>query len=279
MSFPAKPTRLGVCLVVCSVATLTAAQEPQQPKAQGKKTSDRIEKRTYDFKEADNKKMEYALFVPSTYDKEKKTPVMVALHGLGGNPMQMMRSKNLTDQAEKYGYIVVAPMGYNSGGWYGALGPGKGFGGKGKGSEGPDNLGELSEKDVMNVLEIVRKEFNVDEKRIYLIGHSMGGAGTYYLGTKYPELWAGLAPIAAASGNPKNVDKLKNIPVFVVHGDKDTAVPVASARKWVDKLKEQKIVYEYLEIEGGDHGSVIGTGMPKIFEFFEKHLKKETNEK
>ena len=68
-------------------------------------------------------------------------------------------------------------------------------------------------------------------RRIYLIGHSMGGTGAYHLGSKYPEVWAGLGPIAAASGPPRNADKLKNIPVFVVHGDNDTAVPVASARR------------------------------------------------
>ena len=59
-----------------------------------------------------------------------------------------------------------------------------GRGGKGKGAPGaapapepPANLAELSEKGVFNVLEIVRKEFNVDPKRTYLMGHSMGGAG------------------------------------------------------------------------------------------------------
>ena len=71
--------------------------------------------------------MEYALFVPSKYDKEKKTPLIVALHGLGGNPQQMIRSRGLADLAEQYGYIVVAPMGYNSSGWYGAQGPGGGI--------------------------------------------------------------------------------------------------------------------------------------------------------
>src|SRR6516162_3446583 len=91
-----------------------------------------------------------------------------------------------------------------------------------------------------SLLALVRKEFNVDAKRIYLIGHSMGGAGTYHLGAKYSEIWAGLGPIAAATGSPKNVEKLKSIPVFVVHGDKDTAVQVASARRCVEKLKEFK---------------------------------------
>src|SRR5438094_685825 len=45
------------------------------------RTQARIEKKTYEFKEA-SKEMEYALFVPSKYDKTKKTPLMIALHGL-----------------------------------------------------------------------------------------------------------------------------------------------------------------------------------------------------
>jgi len=263
-------TRLAVFLLLCSLATLAGAQQPQQ-KDKGKKTGDRIEKKTYEFKEA-GKEMEYALFVPSKYAKDKKIPLMVALHGLGGNPQQMMRSRGLTDQAEQYGYIVVAPMGYNSSGWYGARAPG----GPGKGKDAPKNLSELSEKDVMNVLELVRKEFTIDEKRIYLIGHSMGGAGTWHLGTKYPDIWAGLAPIApAAFGQPTGLDKIKHIPVIVVQGDKDTLVRPEGTRRWVEKMKELSMTYEYLEIPGGGHGDVIGTGMPKIFEFFEKQHKKE----
>jgi hypothetical protein len=153
---------------------------------------------------------------------------------------------------------------------------GRGFGGLGGRQDAPANLRELSEKDVMNVLELVRKEFNVDEKRIYLMGHSMGGAGAWHLGTKYPDAWAGLAPIApAAFGQPTGLDKLKQIPVIVVQGDKDTAVPVEGTRRWVDKMKEIKLTYEYLEIEGAGHGDVISKGMPKIFEFFEKQHKEQ----
>jgi len=275
---------LTVCLALCSLAALAGAQQPPQKKDGGKaggKTGNKSEIRTYDFKEAKKDKMEYGLFVPSKYAKDKKTPLMIALHGLGGNPKQMMGSAGLTTNAEKYGYIVAAPMGYNSSGWYGAPAPGggkgkgKGAGGK-KGEDSPANLGELSEKDVMNVLAEVRREFNVDEKRIYLIGHSMGGAGAWHIATKYPEIWAGVAPIApAAFGAPTNLDKLKNIPVFLVQGDADTVVPPAGARKWASKLKELNIVHEYLEIQGGDHGNVIGTGMPKIFEFFEKQNEKK----
>jgi predicted esterase len=157
---------------------------------------------------------------------------------------------------------------------------GRGFGGIGGGADAPKNLGELSEKDVMNVLGIVRKEFNVDEKRVYLIGHSMGGAGTWHLGAKYADTWAGLAPIApAAFGQPTGLDKIKHIPVFVVQGDNDNLVPAAGTRRWVDRLKELGVTHEYLEIAGGDHGNVIATGMPKIFEFFEKQHREKRQQK
>src|SRR5262245_30134761 len=249
MSFSASPrplSRLAVALLLCGLAALAGAQppQPQQPDQGKKAAAGRTEKRSYEFKEA-GKAMEYALFVPSRYDKEKKSPLMLALHGLGGNPQQMIRSRGLTEQAEKYGYLVAAPMGYNSSGWYGARAPG-GLG-KGKGKDAPANLGELSEKDVMNVLAEVRREFTVDEKRIYLIGHSMGGAGTWHLGTKYSDLWAGLAPIApAAFGAPTGLDKLAKIPVIVVQGDKDNLVPATGVRRWVAKLKELNVTHEYL---------------------------------
>lgn len=319
--------RIGFALLALPLATLAFAQDSEP-----KPSSSRIQKKTYDFKEA-GKEMEYALFVPSKYDKEKKTPLLVALHGLGGNPQQIIRSRGLTDQAEMHGYIVVAPMGYNSSGWYGARapsGPGRpgGLGtppgtllspreqedlkltdeqrkrieelqkevdagiqkilteeqskqlkdlrnnpGRSGGGQ-PENLRELSEKDVLNVLELVRKEFNIDEKRVYLLGHSMGGAGTWHLGTKYPTTWAGLAPIApAAFGQPTGLDKIKHLPVIVVQGDKDTLVRPEGTRRWVDKLKDLNITHEYLEIPGGGHGDVISRGMPKIFEFFEKQRK------
>ena len=61
---------------------------------------------------------------------------------------------------------------------------------------------ELSEKDVMTVLDMLRKEFNVDERRIYIMGHSMGGSGTLFLGAKHAAVWAAIAAIAAIAADP-----------------------------------------------------------------------------
>jgi poly(3-hydroxybutyrate) depolymerase len=266
---PSRTVTLAALLAAAALfvsAPVLPAQEKGKKEA-GKSTQGRIQKRTYDFKEA-GKEMEYALFVPSSYDKAKKAPLVVALHGLGSNPQQILRYRGLTDQAEKYGFVVVAPMGYNSSGWYGVKGP------KSAKSK-PENLGELSEKDVMNVLALVRKEFNIDADRIYLMGHSMGGGGTWHLGLKYPDLWAGLAPIAPAIfRRAADVEKIKHIPVILVQGDQDKLVPVAGARRWAEAMKKHGMTYEYIEVEGGGHVDIAFQNMPRIFEFFSKHRRK-----
>jgi pimeloyl-ACP methyl ester carboxylesterase len=142
----------------------------------------------------------------------------------------------------------------------------------------PPNLRELSEKDVMNVLAMMQKEFNVDENRIYLMGHSMGGAGTLHLAVKYPDKWAAIAVIApAAFGlDPASITKIPTMPVVFVHGDQDTLVPVSLSRTWVDVMKQNKMTYAYKEMAGGDHGNVITLGQPDIFAFFGEHSKKST---
>ena len=143
----------------------------------------------------------------------------------------------------------------------------------------PNETSQRSEKDVMNVLEMIRKEFNVDENRTYLMGHSMGGAGAIYIGVKYASIWAAVgaeAPATAPAGlNPNNypLEPAKNVPMIIVQGDMDTLVPVAGTRLWIDKMKSLNMTYQYVEVPGGDHGSVLTTGAPDIFAFFAKHSK------
>ncbi len=253
-------------------------------------TDPRVQNRTYHFADT-NEDLPYCVFVSSKVSKDKKNPLIVSLHGLGIGPGFMCRGKAL-DLAEEGGYILVAPMGYNVGGWYGS--PVMNLGARGArgpaGAQGaapapappapPANLAELSEKDVMNVLAMMRKEFNVDDNRTYLMGHSMGGAGTYFLGSKHAKEWAAIAPIAPAAFlmNNNRAEVLKGIkdagvPMLVVQGDADEAVPVANTRMWVDTMKEMKMDFQYKEIPGASHGPIIEAGMADIFSFFKEHRK------
>ena len=64
-------------------------------------------------------------------------------------------------------------------------------------------------------------------------------AGTWHIGIKYPDIWAGLARIAPATfRSPNDLAKIKTTPVILVQGDKDRLVPVRGARRCATKMKE-----------------------------------------
>jgi poly(3-hydroxybutyrate) depolymerase len=297
--------------LILSVPHLAHAQAPAGAKAGGKgkgggfAQDPRAQTRTYHFEDT-NQDLPYSLYVSSKVKRDQKAPLVVTLHGLGA-PQTIMMSAAAIDLAEEGGYVLVSPMGYSTSGWYGspafapgagrgkgkgaadgapgapaAKGPGGGDAAKGKGGFGganqPENVRELSEKDVMNVIALVRKEFNIDDKRMYVMGHSMGGAGALFLGSKYANMFAAVgaeAPAAFWQTRKETLQPMKDakVPVMIVHGDIDEVVPVANSHGWVDVMKELNMEYEYVEQPGITHGPVIQSGLKPIYEFFAKHKK------
>jgi dipeptidyl aminopeptidase/acylaminoacyl peptidase len=61
------------------------------------------------------------------------------------------------------------------------------------------------------------------------------------------------------------------MPIMLVHGDMDTAVPLSLARTWADVMKSLKMEYQYIEVPGGDHGTVITSHQADIFASFAEH--------
>jgi predicted esterase len=233
----------------------------------------RVEQRTYHFADTDED-LAYTVFVSSKVKPGTPAPLIVALHGYGGDSNFIVRGR-LVDLAEEGGYIVVGPMGYNATGWYGS--PVIVIGG---GPVDPPNLAELSEKDVMNVLAIARSEFTIDPDRTFLMGLSLGGAGTLFLGQKHADQWAAIAAIAPAAflmqPNQKDIlapIKAADLPLMITQGDQDPVVPVASVRTWAAAMDELGLTHEYVEMPGRDHGTIIADGMPDIFRFFAAHTR------
>jgi poly(3-hydroxybutyrate) depolymerase len=282
---------LGLASLALGLATTQSFAQPGQGRGfagfgQGggipfaESTDPRVENRSYHFADADTD-LPYCVFVSSQVDENEPAPLIISLHGLGIGPGFMCQGSAI-DLAEAGGYILAAPIGYSVSGWYGSpvmafggrgRGPGAGAGADGGAPAGPDpaDVQRWSEQDVMNVLAMMREEFNVDDSRTYLMGHSMGGAGTLFLGSKHAEEWAAIAPIAPASflmNDNRAEIKDGGVPVLMIPGDEDEAVPVDNTRMWVATMEELGLEHYYLEFPDVTHGPIIEVGMAGIFAFF-----------
>jgi predicted esterase len=195
----------------------------------------------------------YRLFVPSTYDGRKALPLILLLHGMGGDENTMFDAYGngvFETLAEKHGYIVACPKGREPTSMY----------------RGP------AEQDVLDVLAEVRQAYKVDPNRVYLTGHSMGAYGTWSIAIDHPDLFAALAPISGG-GDPAEVVKTARIPQLVTHGDHDPTVPVTNSRVMVEALKKAGAEVKYTEVPGGNHSSVAVPAFEPIFDWFDSHKK------
>jgi predicted esterase len=206
----------------------------------------------------DGRLVPYRVYVPTTYDKSKKYPLVMLLHGAGGDENNFLdRYQGLWPKlAEERGYIIAAANG---------RGPVSGYT---KESGG--------EQDVMDVIALVEKNYNIDAAREYLAGHSMGGGGTWRLGFAYRNRFAALAPIAGTRPSPAidaAISTGRKVPIMVICGGKDALVPVEGCRQVADKLKSLSYDAKYLEFQNDDHLSVAVVSIKDIFDWFDAHRK------
>ena len=197
---------------------------------------------------ADRTLQPYRLFVPDCYDAAKPAPLVLALHGMGGDENSMLTAYNdgqLKREAQRTGMLVACPKGRDSASMY----------------------RDAAEQDVVDVIADVRKTYAVDGARVYLMGHSMGGYGTWSVAMSHPDLFAGLGPIAGG-GNPSGVAKIARIPMYVVHGDNDRTVAVTQSRVMVEAAKQAGANVVYVEVKGGGHGDVVAPQLGPMLDFF-----------
>ena len=100
----------------------------------------------------------------------------------------------------------------------------------------------------------MQKEYSIDPQRIYLTGLSMGGYGTWDLLARKPDLFAAGVPVCGG-GDESTAEQIANIPIWVFHGDLDSAVPVSRSRTMVEALKKAGGHPKYSEYPGVEHNS------------------------
>jgi len=261
-------------------AGLSSHDLARSPQTRGAKGD---QQRHYFFADA-GADMPYRLYVPQSYDPAKKTPLVVALHGYGGNQDYFFAAlAELPELLERHGIIFAAPMGYSTGGWYGAPLDIPGNRPRSSGQPPPPvtqtaeemkRERDLSETDVMNVLDLVTQEFNVDPDRTYLMGHSMGGMGTYVLGQKYAEKWAAIAVMSGTLADATyDLERLRGVAVMLSAGEQEAPV-VEAAKAQIETLNELGITTGLFVAPGATHGSMIAPTIPRVLEFFADKTRK-----
>ena len=160
----------------------------------------------------------FLLYIPDSYAEreDEVLPVIVCLHGRSraGNDLNMITKYGCVDalrRGTQIDAIVICPQCPTTAGW--------------------------DADKVMNVIEFVYKRFRCDQDRLYIYGMSMGGWGTFKVVAEYPDRVA--AAIAMCGGyTGKKVDKLGEVPLWIIHGTSDNVTRLSFSTRIVKELEE-----------------------------------------
>ncbi len=177
----------------------------------------------------------FSLYVPEYYTADRAWPLVMALHGGSGNGRGFLWSW-LRD-ARSFGAILVAPTAIGST-W--AL------------------MGEdVDTPNLARILNIARARWNIDPKRLLLTGMSDGGTFSYVTGLEGSSPFTHLAPVSATfhplMAEMADAERLRGLPVHIVHGGLDWMFPVQVARQTQELLAAAGANVTYREIEDLSH--------------------------
>lgn len=159
---------------------------------------------------ADDSGQPFKIAIPVGYDKNRTYPLVVVMHGYGGNHMEY--STGVTSNPD---FFELHVLGRGRGGGY----------------------TDLSEADVLDAVDYVRRYWAVDGDRVHLTGASMGGGGTFKLATRYPDRWASGRPVCGY-GTDLPVRNALSVPLYSTHSVDDPTVPVLGSRAPLRMLSE-----------------------------------------
>jgi predicted esterase len=196
----------------------------------------------------DGSRQPYRLFVPKAIEQDKNLPFLIVLHGKGVDQDAWFKYTPVKEHAEKRRYIVAAPHGRGDYFYRGA-----------------------GEQDVLDIIDVVKREYPVDPDRVYLMGHSMGGWGSWWIGLRNPDIFAAICPMAAFTPMELLPNALHLAP-FIIHDKDDPIVSVEHSRRAERELKRLAIPFRYKEEQGFGHASkMIGANFPELFDWLDSH--------
>lgn len=210
------------------------------------KGADEVDNTTFGLKEGWNDlrllenvqsfNLPYQIYLPKDYSKDKAYPVLFFIHGNGSrgndNTSQFNNAKiceTLINNSEHQDIIIIAPQCDKDTQWV-------------ESDHTKGNYILQSEMTyclqvALDIFDYWTNKLSTDNSRYYLYGNSMGAYACYDLLSRFPDKWA-CAVVVAGCGDLNYADKLKDIPIWMHHGDEDTLVPYEGSVKMYDALKQ-----------------------------------------
>lgn len=179
-------------------------------------------------------KYNYLLHIPEDYDKypDRKWPVIFYLHGrhASGKNLKSVQRYGLPYylmKGKKLDFIVVSP-------------------------QCPWGKNWASDNWFDPVYDEVASKLRLDENRVYLIGMSMGGFGTWELANRMPDRFAAISPMCGG-GKTEWADRLSKIPTWVFHGTADRQIPISRSEAMVKALEARHANVKFSRLKNQGH--------------------------
>tara|TARA_B100001173_G_scaffold157293_1_gene136240 strand:+ start:191 stop:862 length:672 start_codon:yes stop_codon:yes gene_type:complete len=182
--------------------------------------------------------LKYHIYYPDNYyDSDTIFPLVLFLHGAGerGNDLSLVEKHGIPkmiNSGEDFPFITVAPQCPKNQWW----------------SE------PLYVKTLILLVEDIIRSNKIDIGRIYATGLSMGGYGTLAIAKERPDLFSAIIPVCGGM-DTTDIERLKDIPIWLFHGDEDKVVPVENSELIYDLLKPMNPDIKITIYKGVNHNS------------------------
>lgn len=216
---------------------------------------DLLEKKV--FEDAKGAKLNYRFMTPAKIEDGKKYPLVIFLHGAGerGDDNTAQLVHGIRDFAsgtnrKDYPCFLIVPQCPRGKLW-------ANVNWSSKSHDMPDAPAEPMRL-TLELIDATIKAQPIDPDRVYITGLSMGGYGTWDALARRPDFFAAAVPVCGGA-DVKTAAQIKHVPIWVFHGDKDTAVPVSRSRDMVEALKKAGGSPKHTEYPGVGHDSWTAT--------------------
>ncbi len=214
------------------------------------------EKKLFENKSGVN--LPYLVYYPTDYNPEQKYPLVVFLHGYGergkptGENLELVGTVALPKVVENnpdVPFILVAPQCPDTDIWASHI--------------------ETLDKFLSHVL----KTENIDTKRLYLTGISMGGMGTWIWAQTHPELFSAIVPVCGIGATWMG-EEIKNLPIWTFHGKDDPVIPYVITETIVNNVRANGGNIKFTLYENTNHNSWDKAyAEPTLFDWLLSHHK------